>query len=247
MRFFSRLAQVACSVVVALPLMACQDGTFLSQPTIRDADNDNVAFLGDSIFALSGEIQTNLHARAGGTFRNYTTSGAELNGGIIQPAISQQYAMAFADNPNGRVFVMNGGGNDILIPTLIGDPNDCLTGFFEFGRLSRKCQDFINDIYVEGVDLLNQMGANGATDVIYLGYYYTKNGLLGRLDNLEQAVDFGDQSLALACQNSTVSCTFIDPRRAINDNDIVFDGVHPNPSGSRKLADLIWPLLAPKL
>jgi lysophospholipase L1-like esterase len=247
MRFLGRLAQVACSAFVLFSLTACTEGTFLSQPVIRDADNDNVVFLGDSIFALSGEIQTNLHARAGGTFRNYTTSGAELSGGLIQPAVAQQYANAFADNPNSRVVVMNGGGNDILIPVVIGDPFDCLTGLFEFGRLSRTCQSFVNDVRVEATDLLNQMAANGTSDVLYLGYYYTKNGLLGRLDSLEQAVDFGDAQLALACQSSVVRCTFIDPRRAIVDGDIVVDGVHPNASGSRKLADLIWPLLAPKL
>jgi lysophospholipase L1-like esterase len=221
-------------------------GDILSKPMIRDADNDNVVFLGDSIFALSGEIQQNLHARAGGTFRNYTTSGAELNGGLITPTVVQQYAMAFADDPTSRIVVMDGGGNDILIPTLIGDPFDCLTGIFDFGRLSRTCQSLVADIRVEAVDLLNQMAANGTTDVIYLGYYYTKNGLIGR-DSLEQAVDFGDDMIAAGCRDAVLDCTFVDPRRVVNDRDILPDGVHPNASGARKLADLIWPVLAPKL
>jgi len=155
-------------------------------------------------------------------------------------------ATAFAENPNTRVIVLNGGGNDILIPAVAGDPFNCLTGFFQFGRLSRRCQNFIDDIYVDAVDLLNTMARNGATDGIYLGYYYTKNGLL-LVDNLEEAVDYGDLRLGDACRNSALSCTFIDPRRVIRDSDIVFDGVHPNDSGSRKLADLIWPILAPKL
>jgi lysophospholipase L1-like esterase len=141
---------------------------------------------------------------------------------------------------------MNGGGNDILIPTLIGDPFDCLTGIFDFGRLSRTCQGLVADIRVEATDLLNQMAANGATDVIYLGYYYTKNGLIGR-DSLEEAVNFGDDMIAAGCRDAVLNCTFVDPRRVINDRDIVPDGVHPNASGSRKLADLIWPVLAPKL
>ena len=242
---FVRFAQVAFATLALGSLTAC--GDLLSKPTIVDADNDNVVFIGDSIFALSGQIQANLYARAGGTFRNYTTSGAELNDGLIQPSISQQYAQALADNPTSRVFVMDGGGNDLLIPTVVGDPFNCLTGFFQFGRLSQTCQNQIQDVYVEGVDLLNQIGANGATDVIYLGYYHTKNGLLGRLDDLEEAVDAGDQALAMACANATVSCTFVDSRAAISDSDILPDGVHPNASGARKLADLIWPVLAPKL
>jgi lysophospholipase L1-like esterase len=160
--------------------------------------------------------------------------------------VVQQYALAFADDPTSTVYVMNGGGNDILIPTLIGDPFDCLTGFFDFGRLSRDCQGLVADIRVDAVELLNQMAANGATDVLYLGYYYTKNGLIGRRD-LRQAVDFGDDMIAAACRDSVGNCTFIDPRGVVTDADIVGDGVHPNASGSRKLADLIWPLLEPLL
>ena len=111
-----------------------------------------MVFFGDSIFALSGEIQKNLHAYAGKTFRNYTTSGAELSGGIIQPSVEQQFQMAEADNPNSTVIVMDGGGNDILIPALALDPYDCRTQWYEFGKLSSRCKSFMEEIYVDGVD-----------------------------------------------------------------------------------------------
>jgi lysophospholipase L1-like esterase len=218
----------------------------LSKPWIRNANNNKVVFFGDSIFALSGEIQSRLHSYAGGTFRNYTTSGAELVGGLIQPSIEQQIVTANADNPNSSVVVMNGGGNDILIPAIALDPYNCMTQWWEFGRLSSRCKSYIDDIYVDGVDLLNGLHADGVSDVVYLGYYYTKNGLI-LADDLEEAVVYGDAKLALACQNSVVGCTFIDPRAAIRDSDITGDGVHPNATGSRKLADLIWPVLQTKL
>jgi lysophospholipase L1-like esterase len=99
---------------------------------------------------------------------------------------------------------------------------------------------------VDGVDLLNDMHADGVTDVIFLGYYYTKNGLFA-LDDLEEAVDYGDGKLAQACAYSAANCSFIDPRSTIRDSDIILDGIHPTTSGSNKLADLIWPVLAPKL
>jgi len=99
---------------------------------------------------------------------------------------------------------------------------------------------------VDGVDLLNDLHADGVTQVVYLGYYYTKNGLI-RADDLEEAVVYGDAKLALACNNSVVSCTFLDPRSTIRDSDITADGVHPTAGGSRKLADLIWPVLRTKL
>ena len=195
---------------------------------------------------LSGEIQKNLHAYAGKTFRNYTTSGAELVGGLIQPSVAQQFAMAEADNPSSTVIVMDGGGNDILIPALALDPYDCMTQWYEFGQLSSRCKSFIDDIYVDGVDLINDMQAKGYTSVIFLGYYYTKNGILW-VDDLKEAIDYGDARLAQACANSVVSCTFIDPRSTIKDSDITADGVHPTNGGSKKLADKIWPVLQTKL
>jgi lysophospholipase L1-like esterase len=227
-------------------MSGCGLGVLASAPWIRNADNNDVVVLGDSIFALSGEIQQNLHAWAGGTFRNYTTSGAQLVGGILGPSLYQQYDMAMADNPNSRIVLLDGGGNDILLPALAFDPYDCMTQWYEWGRLSRSCKDFIDDIYVDGVNLLNEMHAGGATDVIFLGYYYTKNGLLWA-DDLKEAIDYGDTRLAQGCQNSAANCTFIDPRSTIRDRDITIDGVHPNSTGSRKLAELIWPVLAPKL
>ena len=241
----SLVGGVAVTLLLAA-LSGCALGLLLSKPWIRNAKNNKVVFFGDSIFALSGEIQQILYGNAGGTFRNYTTSGAELVGGAIAPSVEQQIATANADNPNSTVVVMNGGGNDILIPAVALDPYNCLTQWYEFGRLSASCKSFIDDIYVDGVDLLNGLAADGVTDVIYLGYYYTKNGLL-LVDDLEEAIVYGDAKLALACQNSVVGCTFLDPRSTIRDSDITGDGVHPNASGSRKLANLIWQVLLTKL
>jgi lysophospholipase L1-like esterase len=242
-RLFTR--GVASTLLLAVA-SGCALGTLLSKPWIRNANNNKVVFFGDSIFALSGEIQSRLYGYAGGTFRNYTTSGAELTGGLIQPSIEQQIDIANADNPNSTVVVMDGGGNDILIPAVALDPYNCMTQWWEFGRLSSSCKSFIDDIYVEGVDLLNGLAADGITHVTYLGYYYTKNGLI-LADDLEEAIVYGDAKLSLACQNSVVDCTFIDPRAAIRDSDITADGVHPNSTGARKLADLIWPVLRTKL
>lgn len=228
-------------------LVSCGLGVFASRPWITNADNNNVLFIGDSIFALSGDIQENLHSRNRGTFRNYTTSGAEIDGGILAPSVRRQFERAISSRSDSTVVVMDGAGNDILIPVVtLRDPYDCQTQDYESGVLSDRCRRFIDDIYVEVVDLLNEMSASGIQEVIYLGYYYTKSGFL-RADNLEEAVDYGDTILARACRASTVSCVFVDPRNVISDSDIVRDGVHPNRSGSNKIADLIWRELSSRI
>lgn len=231
------------------PLVAggCGLGTLLSAPWITDADDDSVVFIGDSIFALSGEIQDALHATAGGTFRNYTTSGAELSGGAVQPSIAAQFDRALLDDSSFDTVVMDGGGNDILIPAVaLGDPYDCKTQWYEFGRLSRSCRDFIDDLYVEVVDFINDMGAVGVSDVVYLGYYHTGPGLL-LADDLDEAVDYGDAILASACANAAPDCGFVDPRPVMSNADIIIDGVHPATSGSQAIAGLIWTELSPRL
>ena len=221
-------------------LASCGLGFLASQPWIANADNNQVLFIGDSIFALSGDIQKNLHRKNGGTFRNYTTSGAQIDGGILAPSVRRQFQRAISRRSDSKVVVMDGAGNDILIPVVtLRDPYDCQTQNHENGVLSDRCTNFIDDLYVEVVDLLNDMSSSGITDVVYLGYYYTKAGLLGA-DDLDEAVDYGDQILARACRASTVNCVFVDPRDVIKDSDIVLDGVHPSRSGSDKLADLIW-------
>ncbi len=227
-----------------LTLIGC--GFVASVPWIRNADNNQVVNIGDSIFALSGEISSYLHSYAGQTFRRYAVSGAEITGGSLAPSILSQYATARSDDPNIDTIIMDGGGNDILLPVIaLFDPYDCKTQWYEWGKLSNSCKNFINDLYVDAVNLLNDMHADGVDNVIYLGYYHTKDTWLLQIDSLEEAVDYGDVKLSQACQYSAVDCTFIDPRNVINDSDIKSDAIHPKTSGSKKLADLIWPVLAP--
>lgn len=237
----------AMALGTALLFTGCSElGYLLSNDKVTDADNDQVVFVGDSIFALSGEIQNQLEAKAGETFRRYTVSGAELSGELIAPSIPNQFREAVTDNPDIKTIVGDAGGNDILIPAIAFNSNNCKTPWWRFGRLSQQCRDFIDDIYVEGVDFLNEMAEAGVQNGILTGYYYTKNGLF-RLDDMKEAVDYGNATLARACENSVLDCTFVDPRWVINDRDIIFDGIHPADSGSKKIADLIWPKLQPLL
>lgn len=245
----SRTAQLRAAVVMCAALLftGCSElGYLLSNDKVTDADNNEVVFIGDSIFALSGEIQNQLEAKAGQTFRRYTVSGAELSGELITPSIPDQFREAVADDPNIDIMVGDAGGNDLLIPAILFNSNSCKTPWYRFGRLSQKCIDIINDTYVEGVDFLNEMAEAGVRKGILTGYYYTKNGLF-RLKDMKEAIDYGNTVLARACENSVLDCTFVDPRAVINNSDIIFDGIHPTDSGSRKIADLIWPKLQPLL
>lgn len=226
--------KTAVTIAMTANIVGCSIGN----PYVHEADRNDIITIGDSIFDLSGEIQLFLEEYAGQTFRNYTQSGAELDGGIFARPIVDQYADAKSVNPNISTIVMDGGGNDILIPAVIFDPYGCKTHWWRW-NISNSCENLINDIYVEAVTMLNGMDSDGIDNILYLGYYYTT----GFNANLRQAIDYGDYRLEQACSNSTVNCTFIDPRNAIDSSDIISDGIHPSTSGSRKISNLIWPHL----
>lgn len=239
--FKSKISQILLVAVLAVSLGAC---SLLSVANITSAGNNKIVNIGDSIFALSGKISDYLHSYAGKTFRRYCTSGAYLNGTSILTSfsISNQYDKAKSDYSTIDTVFMDGGGNDILIPaTMYFDPNNCKKDWWE-SSLSSKCKASIDNIYVTTVNLLNKMGTAGVKNVLFLGYYHIKTGLIGTT-SLNAAVDYGDTKLAQAVANaSTLTGTkaFIDPRSSIVNSDIIIDGVHPATSGSQKLANLIW-------
>ena len=229
-------------IVVLVALVVVTGCSLISVPVIRNATRNDVVNLGDSIYALSGKIQDNLHSWSGQTFRRYALSGSMVS------HITDQYADAKADNANINTIFMDAAGNDILIPATLFDPYNCKVDWWESG-LSSSCKALINDCYVDVVNLLNQMGRDGVDNIIFLGYYRLKNGLIGST-SLNQAVDYGDTKLAQAVQNATAAPNyrvFIDPRPYISGSDIIYDGVHPSDSGSYKLATLIWAKLQPLL
>jgi len=228
--------------VVFIALLVVTGCSLISVPVIRNATRNDVVNLGDSIFALSGKIQDNLHSWAGQTFRRYALSGSMVS------HIADQYDDARADDANINTIFMDAAGNDILIPATLFDPYNCKVDWWESG-LSSSCKSLIDDCYVDVVNLLNQMGTDGVDNIIFLGYYHLKSGLFGTT-KLNPAVDYGDTKLALAVQNATAAPNyrvFIDPRPYIVSSDIIYDGVHPSDSGSYKCATLIWAKLQPKL
>lgn len=229
---------------LTLVLCSCGAGTLMSVDPLTDADNDEIVNIGDSIYALSGDIYTNLESKAGETWRHYAISGSQIVGGFLADPIPDQYETAKGDDNNIRIVYMDGGGNDILIPAIALDPYSCKNcNYWWCGNLSQSCKDLIDDVYVETVDLLNQMDADGVEKVVFLGYYHLKWGLLGDLRKLDDAVDYGDKRLKDACINSTANAVFVDPRASFEGKEssyIIADGIHPTAQGSAVLANLIW-------
>lgn len=224
--------------LIAVGIVGCT-----GNPYEENADRMDVITLGDSIFDLNGVIQETLESYAGETFRDYTQSGAELSGGLLAPAVVQQYQDAKTTDGNIDTIVMDGGGNDILIPAVLLDPYGCRTRWYRWSP-SRSCVNLIEDQYVNAVNLLNQMDADGVNNVVWLGYYELPRGNT----NLTAALNIGDDYLGYACEVATsANCSFVDPRGTVPASQVLSDNIHPTPEGSVNLANQIWPVLQPLL
>jgi len=238
-----------CLVLLAMG-SACVLGNLVSAPWIRIATKNDVVNIGDSIFALSGGIHNYLQLFAWQTFRNYCVTGAYFQGSssLTSTDVETQYAIARSDSSNIKTIIMDGGGNEVLLPAILVDPYQCKT--YPGQTLSSTCKAYIDDGHVEHVNFLNQMGRDGVKNIIFLEYYHVKDGLLGNVSTLNAAVDYGDAMIVKQVTNATAvnnHRVYVDPRSSINNFDILPDGVHPCDSGSFKCASLIWAKLQPLL
>ena len=175
--------------------------------------------VGDSIFALSGDIHSYLEDDLDETIDTYARSGCQVNGGSLicsrRYTIPNQYDDA--DKDGIETVIMNGGGND---------GSDCTT---------QACiEEVLAGIEQTLAGLFNDMQNDGIEEIIFLGYYDTED---------ENNVAINTMSMAYKAANyPQMGVDFIDSRPAFAGNEsqyISSDGIHPTAAGSRVLADLI--------
>jgi hypothetical protein len=123
-----------------------------------------VVMLGDSYMdAPWGDVGPTLMAVAGATYRPYYIGGASLNGGSGQFNIPYQFLdMAVPDNPDIKVIIMDGGGNDLLL-----DNRQCLTTPV-MGDTS--CHTIIQGVVAKAQQLLPEASSYGVKSIVYLFY-----------------------------------------------------------------------------
>lgn len=180
--------------------------------------------VGDSIFALSGDIHEYLEEDLDETIDTYARSGWQVNGGSLicsrRYTIPNQYANA--DKDGIETVIMNGGGNDFLL----GEGADCTTESC-VEEVLMGIEQTLAGMYS---DMLNQ----GVDEIIFLGYYNLGDPERDQINSV---------SMAYKAENyPQMGVKFIDTRPAFAGNEsryITSDGIHPTAAGSRVLADLI--------
>lgn len=190
------------------------------------ADEYEVQIIGDSIFDLSGDIQTILQGLSGKMYKDRSVSG-EMIGDVLN-----QYDRAIAGTPTIKTIIADGGGNDVLRGSA-----DC-----ETDPLTQGCIDTVDYVADRMEVLLERMYVDGVTDCVWLGYYYVKNSEAEKNEAMDYAYTLypaivNDASLNLYGSGGLY---LLDTRNDIQPVHIKSDDIHPTYAGSEILANKIW-------
>ncbi len=209
------------SKVVLLLVLICFSAIFLSCEEPNGPADSPVVLIGDSIFALSGEIKNELERLSGEQYRSYCVSGSEMDGGIMGN-IPNQYAEAIRTNSDIKTIIMDGGGNDIQV----GGASVCSSG------VTTACKRELQKALDAADRLFSEMRADGVENIIYMNYFYILN------QNTKPAFDWmHDQMEVLVQKHDGI---IVDPMPYMTPDLIGSDNIHPTDKGSQMLAGLIW-------
>lgn len=198
-----------------------------------------VVWIGDSIFALSGEEANVLEDLSGHSYRTYYVSGAEMEGGFVR-TIPDQYAQARRADSNIRTVIMDGGGNDVLI----GGGSSC-DASYPYGTLSQACYDIIDTVEAVNIALWQDMIDDGVKNIIDQGYYYSSDRNLWVVSDVFQNRT-KEEFAAMAARNPGVKMVFVEPKdnpyfdKSRVSSYTIADGIHPTDAASAELANMLW-------
>ncbi len=211
---------LSASAVIALNVSAFDIGGGIGNPTTK-------MIIGDSIFALSGDVQEYLEDSLNESIDSYARVGCQMNGGNFicssTYAVPRQYARA--DKRGIETVIMNGGGNDFLL----GEGASCGSG------ATNACKEILFAVEETISGLVEDMHSDGIDEIVFMGYYDTTAS--------SQNNALNDYSMEYKIANyPAMGVKFVDTRFAFRGNEssyIKSDGIHPTAAGSRVLADLI--------
>jgi lysophospholipase L1-like esterase len=208
--------------------------------------------IGDSYMDL-GNVGPTIQMDANATYRTYYLAGSAMNYGTGQGNIPYQFdSMAVPANPDIKLVIMDGGGNDILL-----NNSQCLNIPLAGDTM---CHMVVDQSTMRGQQLFMDMAGKGVTQLVYffyahpdpsvganagdwLDYAYPKvaSGICGA-----NAPASGD----LTCHgtNMGIEGIFVDIRpefeghttSSSTDYWYQADGIHPNQSGADVIAKKVW-------
>jgi hypothetical protein len=219
-----------------------------NEPPCESSPNDTVV-IGDSYINWpSHTLPADLAAQSGETWPLYAVGGASMATGGIAELIPDQFEDAVAANPNIKFVVMDGGGNDVLIPDAsFAGGGDCKNS--DMAGSLPVCQQIVKQSFDAATKLFTRMAEVGVKDVLYFFYPHVPKGTPIGGDNPNPILDYSLPMIKDICAETEMRtggklrCHFVDMIPVFEGHDpdwFAAGDIHPNSDGSAGMAKAIW-------
>ncbi|MEY4581885.1 MAG: hypothetical protein RL701_6588 [Pseudomonadota bacterium] len=211
----------------------------------------DIVIIGDSyINWASHTLPADLAALAGETWPMYAVGGASMATGGIATLVPDQFEQAVAENAKIRAVVMDGGGNDVLIPAATWAGGDQCKNSSTAGTLP-VCQMITKTSFDAATKLMDRMAAVGVSDVVYFYYPHVPKGTLIGGTDPNGILDYALPMIKDICAGvakrtqDKLHCHFVDMVPVFEGHIDYFAAgdIHPNSTGSAAMAKAIWAVM----
>jgi hypothetical protein len=223
-------------------------GTAARKPACR-TQSSQIVLIGDSyVNWITHTFPDDFNEVVGETVRNYAVGGYSMaSGGIglIPPELDQ----AITEDPDIIAVVMDGGGNDILIPDTLQFPQggDCKND--PKSASTPDCQAIVKLAIDTAVECMDRLVEAGIPDVIYFFYPRVPSSWLAEDPNgiLEYALPLAKEACdtAFTRTKGKLTCRFVDLIPVFEGHPEYFAeaDLHENSEGSAAMAKAIWKVM----
>jgi dienelactone hydrolase len=207
-----------------------------------------VGLFGDSYVNWpSHTFPQDLNKVAGQNFRLYAVGGFSMGSGgigLIGPELDQ----ALAADPDLKTVILDGGGNDILIPDGFQFPNGGSCKNDTNAPNIPDCQKIVQKALDAATTLMKRAASAGVQDVVYFFYPHVPEGtLLGGL-HPNAILDYALPKVKALCEQAysitsgQLTCHFVDMIPVFQGHPEYFalGDIHPNAQGSAAMAQAVW-------
>ena len=221
-------------------------------PCLKDASQ--IVLIGDSyINWVSHTFPTDINEVSMLNIEDFAIGGTSMGSGGLG-LISPQFDTALKTHPNIIAAIMDGGGNDVLVPDTTTFPRggDCKM----MGAMSTSipdCQKIVEKAIDAGTKLFLTMADKGVKDVLFFFYpHVPTNTLVGGTDP-NGMLDYALPKIQASCDGAYQTSITANPQKPIRCHFLslvpVFEGhmdyfaatdIHPNPMGSKAMAAAVW-------
>jgi lysophospholipase L1-like esterase len=206
---------------------------------------DQVVFIGDSFIAApTSNIAPDLEMlwQMDGSPGYSTAPRYYQLVGTTMAQIAAQYDSAHSANPNIKVVIGDGGGNDVLVTD-----RSCLT---QAPPANAMCTTTVKNALATADTMITKMEADGVEHLVLFFYPHERTqGLFqGTAPTINESLDYAEPLVRKVCEQHAI-CTFVSLREAAGDAPgsgftdrgyINANDVHPSPAGSQFFAGAIW-------